>query len=71
MTLHTKISYAKSGLRFIGYIFLVLCFLDVKAMVETAGVILILAELLGIAEELPGMYKGTDTGSALTAEQGR
>jgi hypothetical protein len=54
MTPHTKISFIKSGLRVIGYA----CLLR---EVATGVVILIVAELLGIAEELPGSYKGTDT----------
>jgi hypothetical protein len=55
MTLHTKLSYAKSVLRLIGYISLLWD-------VTTGVVILVLSELLGIAEEAwPGAYKGTET----------
>ncbi len=56
MTLHTKISYAKSVLRIAGFS------LVAYGHLLGAAVMLIVAEVLGIAEELPGMYKGTDTG---------
>ena len=55
MTLHTKISYLKSVLRIVGYILL---------LGDTVGygvMFLVGAEVLGIAEELPGAYKGTKT----------
>lgn len=58
MTLHTKISYAKSVFRIIGYI--VAMFAGIPALTAGASCLL-LAELLGIAEELPGAYKGTQT----------
>lgn len=54
MTLHTKLSYVKSVLRILGY-----CCLPVNLVV--AAVVLIVAEGIGIAEELPGAYKGTET----------
>jgi hypothetical protein len=63
MTLHTKLSYAKSGVRIVGYA----CLILVGLVTETPGLwigggLLLLAELLGIAEEAwPGAYKGTDT----------
>lgn len=58
MTLHTKISYIKSGLRIIGYVVLI-CYND--TLLTVGACFLIGAELLGIAEELPGAYKGTKT----------
>jgi hypothetical protein len=54
VTLHTYLSYVKSAVRIIGYI--TLCY-DITA----GATILIFAELIGIAEELPGSYKGTKT----------
>jgi hypothetical protein len=54
MTLHTKLSYVKSALRIIGYFALLW---DTIVGV----VILTCSELVGIAEELPGTYKGTNT----------
>jgi len=56
MTLHTKISYAKSGLRIIGYIVL---FFTGNGIITLGSAFLLGAELAGIAEELPGAYKGT------------
>jgi len=55
MTLHTKLSYAKSALRLIGYVTLLWSII--------AGVlILVFSELIGIAEEAwPGAYEGTNT----------
>jgi len=53
MTLHTKVSYAKSVLRIIGYVLLML------NHIVAGAAVLLGAELLGIAEELPGAYKGT------------
>ena len=55
MTLHTKLSYVKSGLRLVGYGSLLLSL--------TAGVVILIAsELIGIAEEAwPGAYEGTKT----------
>lgn len=58
MTLHTKISYIKSVLRIIGYIVLMI-WGDMP--LKVAGVFLFAAEVLGIVEELPGSYKGTET----------
>jgi hypothetical protein len=63
MTLHTKLSYAKSGVRILGYICLILVGIvsDVPGLWMGGG-LLLLAELLGIAEEAwPGAYKGTET----------
>jgi hypothetical protein len=55
MTLHTKLSYMKSVLRIGGYTLLLWD-------VITGVIMLIVAELLGIAEEAwPGAYKGTET----------
>jgi hypothetical protein len=58
MTLHTKISYIKSVLRIIGYLVLI-AYSD--TLLTIGACFLIGAELLGIVEELPGSYKGTDT----------
>ena len=59
MTLHTKISYIKSILRILGYIVLI-AYND--TLLTIAAVTLLVAELLGIAEEAwPGAYKGTTT----------
>jgi len=59
MTLHTKISYIKSILRIVGYIVLI-AYND--TLLTIAAVTLLVAELLGIAEEAwPGAYKGTTT----------
>lgn len=55
MTLHTKLSYLKSAARIIGYILLL-----APTVVFALG-FLVAAELVGIAEELPGAYKGTKT----------
>jgi hypothetical protein len=61
MTLHTKLSYLKSILRLLGY--LVLLTYDDPPL-TIAAILLIIAELLGIAEEAwPGAYKGTETDS--------
>ena len=54
MTMHTKLSYAKSGIRIVGF-----AFLPVNLAVSAA--LLVIAEAVGILEELPGMYKGTKT----------
>jgi hypothetical protein len=54
MTLHTKISFIKSGIRIFGF-----AFLPVNLVI--AAILLIVAETLGVVEELPGTYKGTDT----------
>jgi hypothetical protein len=59
MTLHTKISYVKSVLRIIGYI--VLMFAG-NGIITLGSAFLLGAELAGIAEELPGAYKGTNIG---------
>jgi hypothetical protein len=59
MTLHTKLSYVKSVLRILGYSLLI-AYDD--TLLTLAAVVLIGAELLGIAEEAwPGAYKGTET----------
>jgi len=59
MTLHTKISYIKSILRIVGYILLI-AYND--TILTVAASTLIVAELLGIAEEAwPGAYEGTKT----------
>lgn len=55
MTAHTLISYGKSGIRLIGFMFLA------NHLLVTAALILIVAEVLGFLEELPGAYKGTKT----------
>jgi hypothetical protein len=63
MTLHTKLSYAKSVVRILGYVCLILvgAVSDVPGL-WIAGGLLLLAEILGIAEEAwPGAYKGTET----------
>jgi hypothetical protein len=63
MTLHTKLSYAKSAVRIVGYA----CLIIVGIVQEVPGLwlgggLLLFAEILGIAEEAwPGAYKGTDT----------
>jgi len=63
MTLHTKLSYAKSGVRIVGYA----CLILVGAVTDMSGLwigggLLLFAEILGIAEEAwPGAYKGTET----------
>lgn len=63
MTLHTKLSYAKSGVRIVGYA----CLIVVGLVQDTPGLwlgggLLLLAELIGIAEEAwPGAYEGTKT----------
>lgn len=55
MTLHTILSYAKSAIRIVAFIGLGLhCF-------TIAAFGLILAETVGVLEELPGAYKGTQT----------
>jgi hypothetical protein len=48
--LHQKISFAKSGLRIIAGG--LLWFANVSLLVSLAGIFIILAELLGIIEEL-------------------
>lgn len=54
MTLHTKLSYIKSGVRIAGY-------LSLMYSLIAGCTLLIIAELLGVVEELPGSYKGTKT----------
>lgn len=55
MTLHTKLSYVKSGARMLGYLIL---FWNVAL----AAAVLFASECIGIAEEAwPGAYKGTET----------
>jgi hypothetical protein len=59
MTLHTKLSYVKSVFRIIGYLLLIAY--DDTLLTCAAGV-LVLSELIGIAEEAwPGAYEGTKT----------
>jgi hypothetical protein len=58
LTLHTKLSYIKSGIRIAGYCFL--CVFGEPLLTIAAG-FLIVAETIGIVEELPGSYIGTDT----------
>lgn len=63
MTLHTKLSYIKSGVRIVGYVCLIIpgVVLDIPGLWLGGGLLLI-AELIGIAEEAwPGAYVGTDT----------
>lgn len=68
MTLHTKLSYAKSIVRIFGCIFATIPAIMSETRLESvirtlavfAGAMLV-AELIGIAEELPGAYKGTHT----------
>lgn len=55
MTLHTKLSYWKSGLRILGFSCLFLWLFGIAAL------FLVAAEVIGIVEEMPGSYKGTDT----------
>ena len=58
MTLHTKISIAKSVLRIFGFAFLPVPHFGLVV----AAILLVLAESLGILEEvLPGVYAGTKT----------
>ena len=62
MTLHTAISYLKSALRIGGYVSLLHFFLVIGfcgPLVVLPCILLIIAEVLGIIEELPGAYKGT------------
>lgn len=54
MTLHTKLSIAKSAARLVGFVMLAI-------NLVAAAYILGLAEIVGILEELPGTYKGTKT----------
>lgn len=63
MTLHTKLSYIKSGVRIVGYLAIGVAGVVTDTPGYTLGaILLILAECLGIAEEAwPGAYKGTDT----------
>jgi hypothetical protein len=63
MTLHTKLSYIKSGVRIVGYVCLIVpgIVLSIPGL-WIGGGLLFVAELIGIAEEAwPGAYKGTDT----------
>lgn len=55
MTLHTGFSYTKSAIRGIGFMFLA------AHCLVTASLILIFAEIIGVAEEMPSAYKGTKT----------
>jgi hypothetical protein len=63
MTLHTKLSYAKSGVRIVGCVCLVVIGVARGLLgLWLGGGLLLLAELIGIAEEAwPGAYKGTET----------
>jgi hypothetical protein len=72
MTLHTKLSYVKSGVRIVGYACLIRAAYyntfnpydarDHLFCIGLAGLLLVVSELIGIAEEAwPGAYKGTDT----------
>lgn len=54
MTLHTKLSYMKSGIRIAGFVLL-------PFSLVAAAVALVIAEIVGVAEELPGAYRGTKT----------
>lgn len=56
MTLHTKLSYVKSALRIVGCIILMF---SPSSLLMAVGAFIGAAELVGIAEELPGAYKGT------------
>ena len=63
MTLHTKLSYIKSGVRIAGYTALGIAgvVMDAPGM-WIAALALVAAEVIGIAEEAwPGAYKGTET----------
>lgn len=63
MTLHTRLSYIKSGVRIVGYLCLIVpgIVLSIPGL-WIGGGLLFVAELIGIAEEAwPGAYKGTDT----------
>lgn len=63
MTLHTKLSYVKSAVRILGYLFLIIpgIVLDIPGL-WGGGALLLVAELIGIAEEAwPGAYEGTKT----------
>ena len=63
MTLHTKLSYIKSGVRIVGYMAIGIAGVVTDTPGFTLGALLLLiAEIIGIAEEAwPGAYKGTDT----------
>lgn len=70
MTLHTKLSYVKSGVRIVGYAALVITgvVLDIPGL-WLAGGLLAVAEGIGIAEEAwPGAYEGTEVAAAPDAE---
>jgi hypothetical protein len=58
MTLHTKISYIKSAFRIIGCI-AAMAFGNFALFIF--GLAFLIGEVLGVAEELPGAYKGTET----------
>ena len=57
MTAHTKVSLAKSMLRILGYIAIYFT----APYLAVGCALLFAAEVLGILEELPSMYKGTQT----------
>lgn len=55
MTLHTILSYTKSAIRIVGFVALggkLFCI---------AAFALLIAEVVGVCEELPGAYVGTKT----------
>lgn len=62
MTLHTLVSYCKSAVRILACL-VALLFVGVSSRhaVEALAWGLLIAEILGLIEELPGMYKGTKT----------
>ena len=55
MTAHTKVSLAKSVLRILGYIAIYF----IAPYLAVGCALLFAAEVLGVFEELPSMYKGT------------
>ena len=61
MTLHTKLSYIKSGVRILGYGCLIVAGIATQTPgVTLGGGLLLVAEIIGIAEEAwPGAYAGT------------
>lgn len=64
MTVHTGLSYLKSLVRIGGYISLLHFFFVIGfcgPLTLLPCVLLIIAEVLGLLEELPGAYKGTKT----------
>ena len=55
MTLHTVLSYVKSAVRICGFMALG------AKLFMMAGLVPMLAEVVGVLEELPGAYVGTKT----------